>query len=346
MHPEALKLVEHLWENVADQLDYNQISELVNEPFRLISTAAEEGNIDFLSILIHKNPALILKVNEAGHTIFHTAVSYRHKNILKLLYEIPSMKDVIFAVEVGKEKNNILHLAAKLPPDQDGLNVGAGAVFLMQRELLWFQEVRKLMPPIFAEAKNKDSETARTLFFKEHKGLMKEGEEWMKRNAESCMLVATLIATVVFAAAITVPGGVKEDTGAPNFLKKAAFMIFAISDTISLVSSSCSLLTFLSIFTARYAEEEFLWSLPNKLFWGVLTLFVSIIAMMVVFCATMFIIFYDGTIGPFVLAVVLASIPVFMFIIQQNHILFQVFRLMPPSDSLLQDTHLLIKSDY
>ncbi|KAK3200070.1 hypothetical protein Dsin_023485 [Dipteronia sinensis] len=103
MHPEALKLVEHLWENVADQLDYYEISDLVNEPFRIVSTAAKEGNIDFLSILIHKL------------SCFDTQMKVRN------------------------EMNNILHLAAKLPPDQDRLNVGAGAVFLMQREFLWFQ---------------------------------------------------------------------------------------------------------------------------------------------------------------------------------------------------------------
>ncbi|KAK3206213.1 hypothetical protein Dsin_020259 [Dipteronia sinensis] len=339
MHPEALKLVEHLWENAVDNLDYYQIEDLVKKPFNFVSAAAKEGNSEFLSILISIYPALILKVNEDdGYSIFHTAVSYRHKDILKFIDEIRSMKDVIFAIKVGEERNNILHLAAMLPPDPDRLHVGVGAAFQMQRELWWFKEVSKLMPPSYAEDENEDGQTARALFSKEHESLMKEGEEWMKKTAESCMLVSTLIATVVFAAAITVPGGVKEDTGAPNFLKKAAFMIFAISDTISMVSSSCSILTFLSIFTARYAEDEFLRSLPNKLFWGVLTLFVSIIAMMVVFCATMFIIFYDGTIGPFVLAVALSSIPVFMFIYQQNHILSQVFRFMPSAhDSLFQE---------
>ncbi|TXG48381.1 hypothetical protein EZV62_027675 [Acer yangbiense] len=129
MHPEARKLVEHLRENAVDKLEYKHISDLVKKPFKFISVAAKEGNIEFLSIF----PSLILEVNEGGYTIFHTAVLYRHKSILTLIHELPSMKDVIFALRVREEFNNILHLAAKLPPDQDRLNVGAGAAFQMQR---------------------------------------------------------------------------------------------------------------------------------------------------------------------------------------------------------------------
>ncbi|KAK1556853.1 hypothetical protein Q3G72_013425 [Acer saccharum] len=244
MHPEALELVKHLWGNVMDKLDYYQIEYLVNKPFRLVSHAAKEGNIEFLLILFRKHPALIRKVNEDGYTIFHTAVSYRHKNILKLIYEIPSMKDVIFAMEVGNERNNILHLAAILPPDQNQYKVGAA--FKMRQELAWFEAVRKHMPPFYAEARNRNGKTARTLFSENHESLSKDGEDWMRRTAKSCMLAATIILTVTFAAAITVPGGLKEDTGIPNFLKTLPFMFFAITNTISVASSSCSVLIFLS----------------------------------------------------------------------------------------------------
>ena len=54
--------------------------------------------------------------------------------------------------------------------------------------------------------KNSEGMTPIDVFNKDHKDLLKVGEEAMKETANSCMLVATLISTVVFAAALTVPG--------------------------------------------------------------------------------------------------------------------------------------------
>ncbi|TXG48234.1 hypothetical protein EZV62_027528 [Acer yangbiense] len=326
MDPKARKLLEVLWEKIVNQLDYNQISNLIGTRSRLISDAAKEGNIEFISILISKQPNVIYGYDENGYTLFHTAVEYRQDKIFELIYERDSIKNVICALKAGKEKNTILHLAAKLPPDQNRLNVVSGAALRMQRELWWFKKVRKLLPPSYAGYKNGQGKTAQTLFTESHKDLMKEGEKWMKTTANSCMIVATLIATIVFAAAIAVPGGVKDDTGAPHFLRKASFKWFVIFDIISLVSSSCSILSFLSILTARYAEEDYLRSLPIKLLLGLVTLFISTIAMMVVFCTTLFIIFDEGTKVLAFLAVALAFIPVTTFIWQQTSLFRDVVR--------------------
>ncbi|KAJ7974903.1 Ankyrin repeat-containing protein [Quillaja saponaria] len=68
----------------------------------------------------------------------------------------------------------------------------------------------------------------------------------------------------MFAAAFTVPGG-HEDSGYLVFLNRKLFMLFMISDAMSLFSSSTSVLVFLGILTSRYAEDDFLESLPKKL---------------------------------------------------------------------------------
>ncbi|KAL5773578.1 hypothetical protein ACOSQ2_013502 [Xanthoceras sorbifolium] len=331
MHPKALQLVELLWEKII-LLDDIRISMLIGKPGRLIFVAAEQGNDELLSKLIHGYPDLIFKVNDDGYTIFHVAVLNRHERIFNLIYETGSIKDVIVAME-DEQQNNILHLAAKLPPS-NRLKILSGAALQLQRELLWFKEVSKVVKPIYAERKNKEDKTPKALFTEDHMDLMVQGEEWMKKTAESCMIVATLIATVVFAAAFTVPGGVKEDTGSPNFLKRASFIIFSIADPVSLVSSSCSIITFLSILTSRYAVEDFLWLLPTKLVLGISTLCVSIAAMMVVFCVTLFILFNEGMRELAVLATALASIPVFLFLWQQYRLIFDVVRSTYISDSL------------
>lgn len=128
------------------------------------------------------------------------------------------------------------------------------------------------------------------LFTEEHRRLVKEGEKWMKSTASSCMLVATLITTVMFAAIFTVPGGNDNNDGIPILLESNSFIIFAVADAFALFSSVTSILMFLSILTSRYAEEDFLESLPKRLVVGLATLFCSIASMLVAFAATFFIV--------------------------------------------------------
>ncbi|KAJ4702459.1 Ankyrin repeat family protein [Melia azedarach] len=277
LQQEAFELVERLWEQVILLSDL-KISKLIGSPWQLIFVAAEQGNIEFLSILIREYPDLIWKVDEKQCSIFHVAVLNRQENIFNLIYQIGSIKDLIVMYE-DKEKNNILHLAGMLAPP-DRLNIVSGAALQMQREVLWFKEVSKVVQPLYAEAKNEEGLTPRALFTKKHENLREKGEKWMRSTASSCMPVATLIATVVFAAAFAVPGGDERDTGLPTRLEKVSFKIFAISDAISLVSASTSIINFLSILTSRYAEEDFIRLLPRKLLIGLATLVISIAAMM------------------------------------------------------------------
>ncbi|XP_031247682.1 ankyrin repeat-containing protein ITN1-like isoform X1 [Pistacia vera] len=331
--PKALELIQRLWEQVILS-DETAISNIIKTAQQLIFVAAELGNIEFLIILIREYPDLILEVDKNNYSIFHFAVMNRHRGIFKLIHEIGTFKDLIVASK-DKKDNNILHLAGMLAPP-DRVNVVSGAALQLQRELLWFKEVSKIMHPLDAQDKNSEGKTPRALFTKEHGELKEKGEKWMKDTANYCMIVATLIATVVFAAAFTVPGGTKDETGTPHFIQKTSFKIFVISDAVSLVSSACSILTFLSILTSRYAEEDFLSQLPKKLVAGFATLLLSIAAMMVVFCATIFIVFKDGVLWVPILVIVIASIPVLLFTKQQWCLLFDVVRSTYVSSSLFQ----------
>ncbi|KAJ3674595.1 hypothetical protein LUZ60_005211 [Juncus effusus] len=84
-------------------------------------------------------------------------------------------------------------------------------------------------------------------------------------------LVATLIATVTFAAAFTLPGGYSSNSGLgeglPVLARKAAFKIFLISDTLAMCSSFA--VAFLCIL-ARWEDLDFLLhyrKLTTKLMW-------------------------------------------------------------------------------
>ncbi|XAR54444.1 hypothetical protein NMG60_11029572 [Bertholletia excelsa] len=178
------------------------------------------------------------------------------------------------------------------------------------------EEVERWVIQDAKEKTNKAGKTPQMIFTEEHKNLVTEGEKWMRDTANSCAIVASLIVTIVFAAAITVPGG-NEDNGQPVLFKRNAFLIFAISNAISLFSSTTSLLMFLAILTSRYAEIDFLYALPRKLIIGLVTLFVSITFMIIAFSCTLYLVFGRGKNWVLIGVAILASLPVTSFVFLQ-----------------------------
>ncbi|KAD2804965.1 hypothetical protein E3N88_38342 [Mikania micrantha] len=152
-------------------------------------------------------------------------------------------------------------------------------------------DVEEMMPPYKREEKNNDGQTPYELFAKENEDLVSKGLKWMK----DCMVVATLIVTVAFAVAFTVPGGYNQDHGSPIFIHNRTFLVFVIADAVSLISSSTSLLVFLSVLTSQHDQRDFMYSLPRKLMIGLLTLFISVAALMVTFSTSFFVLYHKGS---------------------------------------------------
>ncbi|KAK7836355.1 hypothetical protein CFP56_022690 [Quercus suber] len=93
--------------------------------------------------------------------------------------------------------------------------------------------------------------------------------------------------------AFTVPSGNDQNNGFPIFLNKKLFMVFIVSDALSLFSSTTSVLMFLGILTSRYEDEDFLESLPRKMIIGLSALFFSIAAMMTAFFAALILMLHE-----------------------------------------------------
>ncbi|KAK1410497.1 hypothetical protein QVD17_37034 [Tagetes erecta] len=318
----ALNLYTLIYEQIGVMRDASTFTEY--DSYQVLFTAAEMGNTPFLAEILSRRPNLMWRLNYDNQSIFHVAVKYRHVGVYNLLYETGSWKDLIIPYRDAND-NNMLHLVGKMTIEERLADV-SGPALQMQRELLWFKEVMNMTPPYYREEKNRDGLTPRELFSKEHKDLIKEGEKWMKDTASQCMVVAALIATIVFAVAFTVPGGYDQNTGIPMFYQKPIFVVFIVADAMSLFLSSASILTFLSILTSRYAERDFMRSLPKKLMLGLLTLFLSVATMMITFSVSFFTLYHNEVKWIPIFISVGATMPVFLYVMLQYHVLADVVR--------------------
>ncbi|KAG2669431.1 hypothetical protein I3760_14G034300 [Carya illinoinensis] len=294
--------------------------------YTAICRAAKNGIVEFVSEMLNTNRKLVLWTRDInGRNIFMLGVLHRQEKIFSVLYRLDGKMSHSLTCLEDKYGNNMLHMAGMID-DSARINQISGAALQMQRELQWFKEVERIVHPKDKEAANnsgvhpKDKEAAdnsgltpRQLFTKSHKNMMEKGEKWMKNTATSCMVVGALIVTIMFTVAFTIPGGNNQTTSFPIFLKKKLFMLFIISDALSLFSSSTSVLMFLGILTSRYAEEDFLEYLPRQMIIGLLTLFCSLATMMITFSSALLIILHEQ-LHIAVPLICLASVPVTFFV--------------------------------
>ncbi|XP_075644032.1 uncharacterized protein LOC142615207 [Castanea sativa] len=311
LHHQSKKLLLRMCE-VLPGLNIHQLRK--GKVIEAMMKAVKQGRVEFVTEILKTCPDLI------DRNLFKLAVLHRQHEVFRFLCKSPA-KNALFAL-VDSDRNTILHISAMFEPSARR-NTVPGAAFLMQREVQWYKEVESIVHPFMLEYTNKNGQRPRELFTESHKELMKEGEKWMKETASSCTVVAALIVTIMFAAAITVPGGNIQDSGLPTFLNEKVFMVFIISDALSLLSASTSLLMFLGILTSRYAEEDFLKSLPKKMIVGLSTLILSIATMMITFCASLFIIL-PGKSRVVIPIICLAIVPVTLFAWMQFHLLIDM----------------------
>ena len=188
------------------------------------------------------------------------------------------------------------------------------------------QFVKSTVPKFLLYQTNNKNKTPSDIFTENHKNLVKEGGEWLKKTSESCSVVAALIATVAYATSTTVPGGVKENSGTPNLESHPAFEIFAVSSLVALCFSVTALFLFLSILTSRYQEKDFRVGLPRKLLLGLTSFFVSIAAMLISFCAGHFFVLKDKHKDRALPVNVVTCLPITFYAISQFPLYFDLVR--------------------
>ncbi|KAJ9553568.1 hypothetical protein OSB04_017613 [Centaurea solstitialis] len=328
---DAWRLLKVIWRDHIMRMTTPELMKILQGPSRILFGATEMGNTFFVMELIRAYPGLIWFKNKDNRTIFHVAAMHRHLGIFNILYEIGTRKNTIITCK-DVNGNNMLHLIGMTSKKMR--HETSGATLLMQRELLWFKEVEEMMLASHRESKNNNGETPYEIFSEQNKDVISQGVKWIR----DCMVIATIIVTVAFAVAFTVPGGYNQESGGtskvagghnqeagiPIFVREHDFLVFVIANAISLSSASTSLLMFLSLLTSRHGQRDFIYSLPKKLMIGLIALFISVAAMMVTFSASFFMLYNKRLKWVPITIAVLASIPVLTFSVFQFQLLWDM----------------------
>ncbi|MED6134967.1 hypothetical protein PIB30_041939 [Stylosanthes scabra] len=262
--------------------DQQKHAEKTRHAYTPLLMAACNGILEIVEVIIHFHPQSIEHVSDDEQNILYMAVKHRQLEVFRLLKKLKMVRRL--AGKIDKLGNTVLHYTAEF---QGGHQ--PGYALQLQEELHWFERIEKRLPYHYTIHCNKeDNKTAKQLFEEKHNELLREARDWIKETAQSCSAVAVLVATVVFAAAYTVPGGTDEN-GLPRFLHHPIFLVFTIMDVVSLASSLASVVMFLSILTSPCEMWDFRSSLPRKLMAGFALLFFSMATTMMSFSATVLI---------------------------------------------------------
>ncbi|KAF7848889.1 hypothetical protein BT93_L1470 [Corymbia citriodora subsp. variegata] len=291
----------------------------------LLGQAALKGISELVKLCIHFFPELIW-ISPCGYTFTILAVQNRHERILRLFLKVSSTNRLSLAPAPTPDESFFMMAAAtKYNPYSSSVTNISGSAFQLQRELQWFKAVESWVAPDLRTIKC-DCKTFWQTFVDEHEKLLQTGKKWVEDTANSCMLVSTLIATVLFAATFTVPGSSNGDTGLPLLLGEDSFLIFAISDALGLLSSVMAILLFLAILTSRCEPQDFLDSLPKKIIMGLFFLFLSLAFMLVAFAAALIIVL-DKRLEWVIIPIALLIFPaVALFVVLQLPLLYQMVK--------------------
>lgn len=252
--------------------------------------AASNGITEILKEIIHQHPQAILldNLNEKEQNILHVAVKRRQYKVFELITKEMQLSVPKWASRIDKKGYTLLHHVADMKHYKEGTR--PGPVLQFQEELQLFEHVKEIMPRHYAMHRDeKNKMTASDLFNLTHEDQLRKAQEWIKETSQACSVLAILIATVVFTAAFTIPGG-NNDKGFPHFLKSPLFYVFTVMDVASLALSLSSVVMFLSILTSPRESSDFLRELPRKLMVGFTLLFFSVLTSMITFSASLLLI--------------------------------------------------------
>ncbi|WJX31572.1 hypothetical protein P8452_19986 [Trifolium repens] len=218
----AVKLAEFVFAQASTMNDYQFWQSFVSP--EILFRATSSGIVEILETCFKFFPDLVwTHIPNEGYLV-QIAIKNRQEQVFTLLCKMPIMCKLL-VLAIDESNNTTSHLAARFSSREES---NLGAAFQIIKELEWFKVVHKLDDPLHEEVKNKDGKTAWEVFKEEHKTLIREGNNWIKDRSNTGMLVATLIATITFAAAITVPGAINGRYTEEDYAMRMSVVRFLI----------------------------------------------------------------------------------------------------------------------
>nr|XP_048335658.1 protein ACCELERATED CELL DEATH 6-like [Ziziphus jujuba var. spinosa] len=244
-----------------------------NDQLTPLHLAIQQRNIDIIKELILQCPDSTELVDHQERNVLHLAADTYFRDIWSFLLKNPAIQKLI--KDKDDEGNTPLHVLAAANPTSffDGIvrhplpgvldenevnneNKTALDVSLETQSGQVYLEIYIFILQVLLPKLGNWKRSSRKSINRKIKGFFQLYVSELYAARESHLLVATLIATVTFAAGFTMPGGYNSEEGDPGrglaiLSKKSAFKAFIITDTIAMVlSTSAVFLHFLLAMTA------------------------------------------------------------------------------------------------
>ncbi|KAL8110812.1 protein ACCELERATED CELL DEATH 6-like [Apium graveolens] len=223
--------------------------------FYPVHSAAKNGHVGILEMLLQHCPDAREFVNEDNQNILHVAAMYGNDKVVRYILKTPDLG--LLLNEKDKDGNSPLHLAtmnwhpkvvSSLTWDKRidlGLVNSEGSTALDAAEGLMEAMTSYRQRLTWMALKSAGTEKAKLQNKPKLEKLMSATEEpykmdYGKDRVNTLLLVSTLVATVTFAAGFTMPGGYsnsKPDEGMATLLSKLTFQVFVVCDTIAMYSA-------------------------------------------------------------------------------------------------------------
>ncbi|MBA0870339.1 hypothetical protein Goshw_011122 [Gossypium schwendimanii] len=290
------------------------------EPDTPLLIATKTGIVEIVNEILTRYPQAVYHIGTNGRNILHVAIMNRQYKVFNVVKNKKEAKRLVRGID--NHGCTILHYAAKTKYYHGGTK--PTPALKLQQELTWFEEIKNHMPSHFIMHLNKRDTTADKLFKDNHLDLLKTAQEWVKTTSQSCSTVAILVATVVFTAAYTAPGGFLQN-GRPILLEQPLYSFFTVMDVAGLASSLTSVVIFLSILTSSLEFEDFYHRLPRNLSLGFTFLFFSVTSTMMTFTATILLLVHLEKKWTATLTYAAAFLPICIFALFQFPLYYQYF---------------------
>ncbi|ESR33345.1 hypothetical protein CICLE_v10006407mg [Citrus x clementina] len=306
--------------------------------------AAGQGKLRVVEEIISYCPECCELVDGRGWNVLHFAmVSFDASDLKHLLNNYPIVRNLIN--DKDKKGNTPLHLLAALCRDSFHRivpwNVGGDYQAVNKQNISVKHITRYGFPQLEQEIRELSKYIGSGQYpegvvsMRENK-IVKRTSHWkfidenyigMKEASEFHLVVATLIATVAFSAAFTLPGGNKSegspDQGAAILSKQAAFQAFVISDAIAMALSLSAV--FVYFILSLKAFQEFIFLFAFALFFTL----VAMAAMMVAFVTGAYAML-EPSLG---LAIVTCIIGLSFFVL----VIFMFYKVLSKADEELEE---------